>query len=223
VLRDLVGGYLRAEGLTVREASTGAEALRLLNSTRPDLVVLDLGLPDIPGESVARELRAQDIPMLMLTARATEADRIAGLEAGAEDYVTKPFSPRELVLRAQALLRRTAATERTTKPDERPLSYGGGALVIDTGRHSLLVRDQPVLLTPAEWNLLVALSGRPGQVRSRRSLAAAVHQDESESLERTIDSHVKNLRRKVERDPARPQIIQTVQGTGYRFGLTRDD
>ncbi|HKD87964.1 MAG TPA: response regulator transcription factor [Streptosporangiaceae bacterium] len=218
-LRDLVRSYLERAGFTVLSTGSGAEAISLASSAAPDLVVLDLGLPDVPGESVARELRtAGQVPILMLTARATQEDRIAGLELGADDYVTKPFSPRELVLRVQAILRRGGPVT-----GHEAASYGDGALVIDEPRRRLRVRGAAVELTPTEWGILVALATVPGRVYSRFELINRVRGYEFEGYERTIDSHVKNLRRKIEKDPASPEIVQTVLGGGYRLGIDRDD
>jgi DNA-binding response OmpR family regulator len=217
-LRDLVRSYLERAGFAVLSTESGAEAITLAESASPDLVVLDLGLPDVPGETVARELRANsDTPILMLTAKTSEEDRIAGLELGADDYVTKPFSPRELVLRVQAILRRGSPAA-----DQGPASYGGGTLLIDEPRRAASVRGAPVDLTPTEWGILVALATVPGRVYSRLELINRVRGYEFEGYERTVDSHVKNLRRKIEQDPASPLIIQTVLGSGYRLGLTRD-
>jgi DNA-binding response OmpR family regulator len=218
-LRELVRSYLERAGLTVLSTGSGAEAITLAAAASPDLVVLDLGLPDVPGETVARELRAtRPVPILMLTAKSAEEDRIAGLELGADDYVTKPFSPRELVLRVQAILRRggPATAQGIT-------SYGDGILVIDEPRRQVRVRGAAVDLTPTEWGVLVALATVPGRVYSRFELINRVRGHEFEGYERTVDSHVKNLRRKIEEDPGSPQIIQTVLGGGYRLGLTRDD
>ena len=218
-LRDLVRSYLERAGFTVLSTGSGAEAIDLGSSAAPDLVILDLGLPDVPGETVARELRAtRPVPILMLTAKAAEEDRIAGLELGADDYVTKPFSPRELVLRVQAVLRRGAPAAGLDAA-----SYGGGVMVIDEPRREVTVRDARVELTPTEWGILVALATVPGRVYSRYELINRVRGYEFEGYERTIDSHVKNLRRKVEQDPGSPLIIQTVLGSGYRLGLARDD
>ena len=218
-LRELVRSYLERAGLAVLSTSSGAEALTLAAEAAPDLVVLDLGLPDVPGETVARELRAAgSVPILMLTAKAGEEDRIAGLELGADDYVTKPFSPRELVLRVQAILRRGAPVMAPG-----PASYGGGTLLIDTPRRHVIVRGAAAGLTPTEWGILVALASVPGRVYSRFELINRVRGYEFEGYERTIDSHVKNLRRKIEQDPGHPQIVLTVLGGGYRLGLTRDD
>jgi DNA-binding response OmpR family regulator len=218
-LRDLVRSYLERAGFAVLSTGSGAEALTLAASAAPDLVVLDLGLPDVPGETVARELRlAGQTPILMLTARTSEEDRVRGLELGADDYVTKPFSPRELVLRVQAILRRGRAAAGA----QEQASFGAGALVIDEPRRQAVVRGTAVDLTPTEWGILVALATVPGRVYSRYELINRVRGHEFEGYERTVDSHVKNLRRKIEEDPASPRIVQTVLGGGYRLGLARD-
>jgi len=218
-LRELIRSYLERAGFTVLSTGSGTRAIALAVSAAPDLVILDLGLPDVSGEAVAREVRATGaVPILMLTAKAAEEDRIAGLELGADDYVTKPFSPRELVLRVQAILRRGS-------PAARPgaASYGGRILVIDEPRREVTVRGSGVDLTPTEWGILLALATVPGRVYSRCELINRVRGYEFEGYERTIDSHVKNLRRKVEGDPGSPVIVQTVFGGGYRLGLAHDD
>ncbi|HET6793412.1 MAG TPA: response regulator transcription factor [Acidimicrobiales bacterium] len=218
-LRDLLRSYLEREGLDVLSAASGAEAIAWARDASPDLIVLDLGLPDIPGEEVAREVRARsDVPILILTAKTEESDRIRGLELGADDYVTKPFSPRELVLRVQAILRRGRGSEATASIS----SFGQGELVIDQERRQVLVRGQPVELTPTEWGILTALARVPGRVYSRYELINRVRGYEFDGYERTVDSHVKNLRRKIEADPASPGIVTTVLGGGYRLGLARD-
>jgi DNA-binding response OmpR family regulator len=217
-IRELVRSYLERAGIDVVTTGSGAEALELAARARPDLVVLDLGLPDVPGDEVARELRSGgDMPILMLTARAAEADRVRGLELGADDYVTKPFSPRELVLRVQAVLRRG----RGEAADDS-VSYGEGELILDADRHEARVRGTAVALTPTEWGLLDALARTPGRVYSRYELINQVRGYEFEGYERTIDSHVKNLRRKVELDPGHPRLVETVVGVGYRLGIARD-
>jgi len=218
-LRELVRTYLERAGFSVLSTDSGAEAIMVATTAAPDLIVLDLGLPDVPGETVAREVRAAtSTPILMLTAKTSEEDRIAGLELGADDYVTKPFSPRELVLRVQAILR------RNTSPagDQGVSAFGDGTLVIDEPRRIATIRGAEVELTPTEWGILVALATVPGRVYSRFELINRVRGYDFEGYERTIDSHVKNLRRKIERDPANPDIVQTVLGGGYRLGLTRD-
>ena len=218
-IREMVRGYLEREGLTVLSTASGAEAIAIARQHSPDLIILDLRLPDVPGEEVAREVRqASDVPILMLTAKSGEEDRIHGLELGADDYLVKPFSPRELVLRVQAILRRG----RGVAAEPGPVSFGGGTLVIDEERRSTVVRSEHVELTPTEWGLLTALTSVPGRVYSRYELVNRIRGYEFEGYERTVDSHVKNLRRKVERDPSEPEIVETVLGTGYRLGLRRD-
>lgn len=220
-LRDLLRGYLEREGLTVLSTGTGAEALAIAARTRPDLVILDLGLPDVTGESVAVELtRDAHVPILMLTARADESDRVRGLELGADDYVVKPFSPRELMLRVKVILRRHANAPGPAQPGRR--SFGGGALVLDEARREAWAHGRSVNLTASEWGLLRALAGMPGRVYSRAELINRVRGHEFEGYERSIDSHVKNLRRKIEEDPRVPTIVLTVQGGGYRLGLDAD-
>jgi DNA-binding response OmpR family regulator len=217
-IRELLRSYLEREGWAVLTTGSGAEAITLAQTSAPDLVILDLGLPDVSGETVATELRrSSSTPILMLTARAGEEDRIRGLELGADDYVTKPFSPREVVLRARAILRRGRDGTST-----RGRSFGGREIVIDEDRHEVVVRGDTVELTPTEWGILTALATRPGRVYSRLELLNRVRGFEFAS-ERTVDSHVKNLRRKLERDPHEPNIVETVLGAGYRLGLTRDD
>jgi DNA-binding response OmpR family regulator len=218
-IRDLVRSYLERERLEVLSTGSGAEAITMARDAHPDLVVLDLRLPDVPGEEVAREIRSfSATPILMLTAKSSEDDRIRGLELGADDYLTKPFSPRELVLRVLAILRRGAGTG----PVEPRASFGGGELVIDEDRREVLVRGVAVELTATEWGVLAALARVPGRVYSRYELINRVRGYEFEGYERTIDSHVKNLRRKVERDARHPAIIETVVGAGYRLGVHRD-
>ncbi len=218
-LRELVRCYLETAGLTVLSTGSGADALSLAGSASPDLIILDLGLPDVPGETVAAELHGTSpAPIVMLTAKSSEEHRIRGLELGADDYVTKPFSPRELVLRCQAVLRRRGASPAA----EQLTSYGDGVLVIDEPRRDVRVREASVQLTPTEWGLLLALTTVPGRVYSRLELINRVRGYEFEGYERSVDSHVKNLRRKIEQDPADPEIVQTVLGGGYRLGLRRD-
>jgi DNA-binding response OmpR family regulator len=220
-IRELVRDYLEREGLGVLTTDSGADGIALARSSRPDLVVLDLRLPDVPGEEVAREVRSfSAVPILMLTAKAAEDDRIHGLELGADDYLTKPFSPRELVLRVLAVLRRSG--EGPGGDEDRPLSFGGGRLTIDDGRREVRVDDAAVALTPTEFGILAALARVPGRVYSRFELINSVRGYEFEGYERTVDSHVKNLRRKVERDAHEPELVKTVLGGGYRLGVGRD-
>lgn len=217
-LRELLRGYLERAGFAVLTTGSGAEAIELTLSTYPSLVILDLGLPDVPGEEVAREIRPAQVPILMLTAKSGDEDRIRGLELGADDYVTKPFVPRELVLRVQAILRRRTPQGNTTAVAR----FGDGELVIDDDRREVTVRGTTASLTPTEWALLVGLASSPGRVFSRSELINRTRGYEYEGYERTVDSHVKNLRRKLEQDPSEPRIVETVLGGGYRLGLTRD-
>lgn len=217
-LRELLRGYLERAGMSVLTTGSGAEAIELARSNQLSLVVLDLGLPDVPGEEVARELRAaSQVPIVMLTARSGDEDRIRGLELGADDYVTKPFVPRELVLRVQAVLRRGAPQGAAGRE-----SFGDGQLAIDHARREVSVRGQLVHLTPTEWALLTSLAAAPGRVYSRSELINRTRGYEFEGYERTTDSHIKNLRRKIELDPRAPGIVETVLGGGYRLGLARD-
>ena len=218
-IRDLVRRYLEHDGHQVLTAGTGAAALDIAAHTQVDLIVLDLRLPDIGGEDVAAEIRrTSDVPILMLTAKVDERDRIHGLEVGADDYVTKPFSPRELVLRVGAILRRG----RAPSADSSAESFGGGLLVIDETLRRVTIDGRLVELTPTEWGVLLALAAQPGRVCSRYELINRVRGYEFDGYERTVDSHVKNLRRKIEPDPTQPTVVQTVTGVGYRLGLSRD-
>ena len=217
-IAELLRRTLEHDGHTVHVAVSGNDGLRIAQTKPIDLVILDLRLPDLPGEEVARALRrAGNVPILMLTAKVSERDRIAGLEAGADDYVTKPFSPREVALRVAAILRRGKA-----EPEPVVTSYGNGTLAIDTAAHHVTVDGRHVELTPSEWQLLDALTGRPGRVWSRYELVTHLRGYEFDGYERTIDSHIKNLRRKIEPDPRQPRIIETVTGIGYRLGITYD-
>ena len=218
-IRDLVRGYLERDGHQVLTAGSGAEALKVVANSVVDLIVLDLRLPDVPGEEVAREIRRRsDVPILMLTAKVNERDRIHGLEVGADDYLTKPFSPSELVLRIDAILRR-GPTQSQLEPTR---FYGNRILAIDETVHQVSVNGQKIELTPTEWGVLLALAAQPGRVCSRYELINRVRGYEFDGYERTVDSHIKNLRRKIETDPAHPVIVQTVTGVGYRLGIDRD-
>jgi DNA-binding response OmpR family regulator len=215
-IRDVLRSYLEHDGMSVLTTDSGAEAISLARSASPDLILLDLRLPDIPGEEVAREIRAfSTVPIIMLTAKTEAGDRIHGLELGADDYVTKPFSPREVVLRVRAILRRTEPTPQAPATT----SYGQGHLVIDEPRHEITVDGTHVDLTATEWGLLTALANTAGRVFTRAELINRVRGYEFDGYERTIDTHIKNLRRKLE--PSRP-VIETVVGVGYRLALTPD-
>ncbi|MEP7369561.1 MAG: response regulator transcription factor, partial [Dermatophilaceae bacterium] len=214
----LLRRYLERAGLSVLTTGTGAEAIQLLTSAPPDLVVLDLGLPDVDGTDVLREIQAAGHPpVLVLTARSTVDDRIHGLQLGADDYVTKPFSPAEVVLRVQAVLNRTGG-----KPGQGgPATYGGGRLRIDEPRHEAWLDGRPLDLTPTEWGLLAAVAAAPERVFSRYELINRIRGYEYAGYERTIDSHVKNLRRKLGGSGA--DVMETVLGVGYRLRLRRDE
>ena len=210
---DVARDYLEHAGFEVVTAGDGRSALESAKARMPDLVVLDLGLPGLDGLDVARELRrSSDVPIVMLTARDDELDRVLGLELGADDYVTKPFSPRELVARVRAVLRR--GERRPTTADER---MHLGAVTIDPGRMQVSVGELAVELTATEFQLLATLAGQPGRIFTRSQLLDAIHGVAFESYERAIDTHVKNLRRKLEPDPRNPRYVLTVYGVGYRF------
>ncbi len=219
-VHEVVGAYLERDGFIVYSATGGREGLDLALSKRPDLVVLDLMLPDLSGEEICRELRSRsDIAILMLTAKSGEDQRVDGLQLGADDYLTKPFSPRELVARIKAVLRRTGDGKM---PLVELLSFDEGRLEIDTVRHEVRVAGEAVDLTPSEYKLLLALAQYPGRAYSRFELINRVQGHDFEGYERTIDAHVKNLRRKIEPGPGKPQYVETVQGVGYRLGLRRE-
>jgi DNA-binding response OmpR family regulator len=210
--------YLERAGLSVLTTGTGAEALKLLVTAPPDLVVLDLGLPDVDGTDVLREIRAAGHPpVIVLTARSTVEDRIHGLQLGADDYVTKPFSPHEVVLRVQAVLLRSGGIP----VGAGPVTYGGGRLRIDEPRHEAWLDGVSLDLTPTEWGLLVAVAAAPERVFSRYELVNRVRGYEYAGYERTIDSHVKNLRHKL--GDAGADVVETVLGVGYRLRLRRDE
>jgi DNA-binding response OmpR family regulator len=218
-LRELLRLTFERAGFSVLTAAAGAEGLHLAHTVRTDLVVLDLRLPDISGTEVASQIRKRsDVPILILTARTSEEDRIQGFELGADDYLTKPFSPRELVLRANAILRR----QKVPNSDSGRRSFAAGRLVIDEERREVAIAGRIVELTPTEWGLVTSLAGVPGRVYSRAELINRIRGYEFDGYERTVDSHVKNLRRKIETDPHSPQIVLTVLGGGYRLGLKPD-
>ena len=214
-IADIIVAYLDREGYSAKTTASGTEALDLADSFHPDLVVLDLMLPDLSGEEVCKELRKRsDVPIIMVTARTAEEERIKGLEIGADDYVTKPFSPRELVARVKSVLRRASGDDEFLA--ER-LSFKDGRMVIDIGRHEIRVEGEPVTLTPHEFKLLVTMARHPGRVYSRYELINKVQGYDFEGYERTIDAHVKNLRHKIETDSKHPEYIRTVFGVGYKL------
>ncbi len=211
-----VSAYLEKEGYQVFTASSGKEALELAERKSPNLIVLDLRLPDLPGEEICQKIRQRrDTPILMLTAKVEEEEKIRGLSIGADDYVTKPFSPRELVARIRAILRRAKAD---AKPQRDILSFNEERLRIDMTRQEVFLNRGIVTLTPNEFRLLTALARYPGRVYTRSELINKVQGYEYEGYDRTIDAHVKNLRQKIEEDPKNPRYILTVFGVGYKFG-----
>jgi two-component system alkaline phosphatase synthesis response regulator PhoP len=208
----LVRDYLHQAGFAVLEAADGRSALAMARAEKPDMIVLDLGLPELDGLDVTRRLRqTSSVPIIMLTARSEESDRIVGLELGADDYIVKPFSPGELVARIRAVLRRADAT------------LGGGEIIkagpvtIDIPKMQVTVDERSVDLTPTEFELLVTLARHPGRIYSRSQLLDALHGVSFESYERSVDAHIKNIRRKIEADPRRPELVLTVYGVGYKF------
>jgi two-component system alkaline phosphatase synthesis response regulator PhoP len=211
---EIVRDYLADAGYRVSTAQSGDEALRQVRSILPDLIVLDLGLPGLDGLDVARTIRqSSSVPIIMLTARSDEADRVVGLELGADDYLVKPFSPRELLARVRAVLRRSGAA-----PDfdaDRPLVVGG--LTIDRPRRSVTVDGRTVEVTATEFDLLARMAAAPGRVFTRGQLMETIHGVTVDAGTRAIDAHVKNLRRKIETDPHRPRRLVTVHGVGYRL------
>jgi DNA-binding response OmpR family regulator len=214
-ITDVVGSYLRGAGYEPVSASGGAQALELFETARPVLVILDLMLPDVSGEELCRKLRSRSsVPIIMLTAKSADADAVKGLGLGADDYVTKPFSPRQLLARVQAVLRRS---EGIGSPTARLLSFNDEDLVIDDGLGSVRKSGAAVSLTPSEFRLLRLLAGNPGRAFSREELIARALGDDFDGFDRTIDAHVKNLRQKIETDPRAPRYIHTVHGIGYRF------
>ena len=215
-IATLARDYLEHAGFAVLTAADGPSALTTIRQRRPDLVVLDLGLPGLDGLDVTREIRrASTIPIVMLTARDDELDKLLGLELGADDYLTKPFSPRELVARVRAVLR------RADRPPEAAETIRAGDVVLDLPRMRAVVDGTVVDLTPTEFQLLATMAARPGRIFTRAQLLDTLHGIAFETYERAIDSHVKNLRRKIEPDPRSPRYILTVYGVGYRFADDR--
>ncbi len=211
----LVRAYLEQAGYRAVCAGDGASALRILRAERPDLLVLDLMLPDRDGLELARQLRSDQataaLPIIMLTARVEDADRIVGLELGADDYVTKPFNPRELVARVRAVLRRSGGA---APPPQRLVH---GELTLDPDAHRAALAGEELELTPTEFDLLALLLRNPGHAFTRTELIEQGLGYAYAGLERTVDSHIKNLRKKIEPDPAAPPLIETVYGVGYRL------
>jgi DNA-binding response OmpR family regulator len=209
-ISDIVSVYLKKEGFLVTVADSGQKALSVLNEGF-DLIILDLMLPDIAGEDVCETIRQDsDIPIIMLTAKSEEEDRVRGLGIGADDYVVKPFSPKELVARVKAHLRRVKGPDKT-------LSFNRGDLIIIPTSFEITKKGLPVVLTPTEFKLLKCLAQRPNQVFTRLKLVNVILGYDFEGYDRTIDAHVKNIRHKIEDNPKIPSYIKTVYGVGYRF------
>jgi len=208
----LLRAYLEQAGYNVFTARDGQEALLVTRHEKPDLIILDLTMPGMDGLEYTRRLRRdKDTPIIMLTARVEETDRIIGLELGADDYVTKPFSPREIVARVRAVLRRVQPA-----PTQAEILRAGD-LVLDQQEHSVVLDDQPIELTPTEFDLLATLMAHPGRAFSRMELLERLQGEAFAAYERTIDAHIKNLRAKIEPDPSNPRYILTVFGVGYKF------
>jgi two-component system phosphate regulon response regulator OmpR len=221
-LRGLLRLYLERDGYQVTDVGDGAAALQAIDADPPDLVVLDLMLPGMQGETVLETLRVgSDIPVLITSARRSDAERIAGLRLGADDYLGKPFNPHELTARVAAILRRTAP--RTTNADEGVVSFAGGRLVLDTASRRYTVAEGGGRLTPGETRLLLALARRPGAVLTRAQLIESVARRPEEVFDRVVDVHVANLRRKLGDDAGQPWLIETVPSSGYRLVAARDE
>ena len=215
---ELIRLYLERDRYPVLIAYDGAQALEIARKKRPGLIILDLMLPQVDGLAVCRTLRAESgVPIIMLTARTTEDDRLTGLDLGADDYITKPFSPREVIARVRAVLRRGRLHEHNG-PTE--LEYGD--LVVDFVRHEARLQGKPVHLTPKEFTLLETMITQPGRVFSREELLERAFGFDYQGFERTVDVHVMNLRKKIELDANRPSYIQTVYGIGYKFEAAQD-
>lgn len=209
----LVATYLEREGYEVTIADDGAQALTLATSRSPSLVILDVMLPSLDGWEVCRRIRRDsDVPIILLTARGDELDRIRGFTLGVDDYVVKPFSPAELVERVKAILRRARSTPAR---EDNPLVCG--TLTVDAAGHTVTVEDRPVSVTPSEFRLLRTLIAAPGRVFSRDALLDQIHPEGDAVIDRVVDVHVGHLRRKIERDPANPRYLKTVRGAGYKL------
>jgi DNA-binding response OmpR family regulator len=212
---QLARDYLEHAGFSVLAARDGQSALTSVRSAKPDLIVLDLGLPGLDGLEVTRAVRkVSNVPIIMLTARSEETDKLVGLELGADDYLTKPFSPKELVARVRAVLRR--AENLTNAPGATEFVRAGN-LTLDVPRMRVTLGQRQIEVTPTEFQLLVTLAQQPGRIFTRAQLLDALHGVAFESYERAIDAHIKNIRRKIEPDPRQPRYILTVYGVGYKF------
>lgn len=217
---DIVRMYLERDGYQVATAHDGTEGLNTARTSQPDLIVLDLMLPGLSGLDLCRILRRESsVPIIMLTALSTEQNKLTGLDLGADDYLSKPFSPRELAARVRAVLRRAPDHSlSSSKTVTGPKTVNSGQVSVDLGQRTVFVRGQEVYLTPTEFSILAALLREPGRVFSRSQLVEQALGFDYEGMDRTVDVHVLNLRRKIELDPNRPEYIRTVYGVGYKFG-----
>lgn len=209
---EVLAEYLHAEGFATLTATDGLEAFTLAEERKPDLALVDIMLPGLDGLELTRRFQALDLPVILITARSDEIDRLIGLEVGADDYVTKPFSPREVVARVKAVLRRAERAVYTST--DAPLRAGD--LVIDVQRRSVHVAGEAIALTRTEFDILAAMAAHPGRVYTRRQLLEIASGDAFEGYERTIDAHIKNIRRKLGEDPREPRHLRTVIGVGYK-------
>lgn len=215
-LLDVLQAYFEKEGFLVNRAADGQTGINLFRSWQPQLVVLDLMLPNLSGEEVCQIIRREsNIPILMLTAKTGKEDIVTGLDLGADDYVTKPFSPKEVLARSRALLRRAIGDSKPLLAEK--LVFDQGRLVVDISRQEAMRNGQPIALTRAEFRLLLTLCRYPGRIFSRAELLDRVMGEEFNGYDRTIDAHIKNLRQKIEDDPKTPRWILTAFGSGYKF------
>lgn len=216
---DVIKAYLEKEGYTVLTETNGANALNTFKTVSPDLVILDLMLPGMSGEEICRKIRAlSKVPILMLTAKVSEDDKVYGFTIGADDYLTKPFSPRELTMRVKAILRRT----KNDLPLNDIFMFNDGDLAIDTRSYEVKKKGRIVNLTPNEYKLLTVMAQNPNKVFTRSELIEKAFGYDFDGFDRTIDAHIKNLRQKIEDDPKNPTYIKTVYGAGYKFGEEND-
>jgi len=216
---EVLTAYLEKEGYEVSSSKNGKDGLEMFWKKQPDFLILDLMLPDLTGEQICARIRQKsDAPILILSAKSAEEDRIGGIVLGADDYVTKPFSPREVIVRMEAILRRTGLLSKKSVQ-----SFNKGMLVIDNKKKQVKLHDEEMTLTPIEFNILLALSKEPGRVFSRVDLLEKIQEERFyEGYERSVDVHIKNLRKKIEKDARHPDFIVTVFGMGYKFGGKRD-
>lgn len=216
-IADILKLYLEAEGFRVNHAKTAKEALDFVKKEPPDLMLLDLILPDMDGEDLCTIIkRDHDIPVIMLTAKSSEEQKVKGLDAGADDYVVKPFSPKELMARIRAILRRTGKKSRR-------LSFNSGQLIIDLQSHEVLINKKPVTLTDTEFRILYLFASKPSQIFTREEIIRSALGYDFEGYDRTIDAHIKNIRHKIEIFPKKPGFIKTVYGVGYKFTGVPDE